>query len=73
MTNQYESYTHQDGDDLVHRERGRSIKGDDFCVRMQRAQHRGMGGAGTPAHIVGEAPAPDEQRCVVDALHFVRV
>ena len=38
----------------------------------RRAQHRGVGGAGTLAHVLGEAPAPGEQCCVPDALHRAR-
>ena len=38
-------------------------------MRMRRAQHRGVGGAGTLTHVVGEAPMPGEQRRVLDALH----
>ena len=38
-----------------------------MCVR--RAQHRGVGGAGTLPHVVGEAPARGKQRRVLDALY----
>ena len=59
----------QDGDDLGHRECGGRVKGDDLGMCMRRAQHRGVGGAGTFPHVVGEAPAHGEQRGVLDALH----
>ena len=59
----------QDGDDRGHRERGGRVEGDDLGMCVRRAQHRGVGGAGTLPHVVGEAPARGKQRRVLDALY----
>ena len=59
----------QDRDHLGHGEGGARVEGDDSGVGVRRAQDGGVGGAGGLAHVVGEAPAPGEQRRVLDALH----
>ena len=52
--------TGQDGDDLGHRECGGRVEGADLGIGERRVQHGGVGGAGSLAHVVSEAPAPGE-------------
>ena len=57
-----------DGRDAARSPRGRHIDRADDRMRMRRAQHRGMQGAGRHADIVDKTAAPGEQACVFDAL-----
>ena len=58
----------QDGNDIGRRMCSGRVDGDDLRVHMGRTQHGSVGGTGTLLPVVGEAPAPGDQGCVLYTL-----